>query len=273
MDEKIYHRYLYLDTNIYGHICKNECLVKPLFEFLVSNNISLALTGANLSELHDAGFLHKQLVKILTILPTSLIVSWDEILKHEIESHPDMFKGSILGYPINNLLLEKGGLKKFEEKLKDPNLKEARKIQVEDSKKMYNEFLDLKDNFPPSSSGKYTKEQAKEFSDFIVIQWLSQSHPRFMTEFKENISLLNLDIFKTIKMFAFVIFYKYYIGNRNPVKKSDYGDLFHLLYIPYCNMAIMEKDICDTFNKIKRNESILNRTTIHDIRFFNDFKK
>ncbi len=272
MDEKIYDNYLYLDTNIYGHLCKNKHLLKPLSEYLFSNNLSIAITGANMAELHDAGFLHNDLISILIQLPSSLLKSWDTILEEEIQSHPKMFSESILGYPLNSLIFENNGIKKLEELFINPKLTEARKLQIENSKKLYQKHLDLKNNFPPSKNGKYLKEQANDFSELIVIQWLAKSYPKFISAFKNDITKLNLDVFLTIKIYALVVFYKYYLGNRNPDKKSDFGDLFHLLYIPYCKMAIMEKDICDTLNQIKRNETLLKGIEIYDIRFFNNFK-
>lgn len=68
-------------------------------------------------------------------------------------------------------------------------------------------------------------------------------------------------------MYAYLIFYKYYLGNRYPNKDSDFGDLFHLLYIPYCKFAIMEKDICNLLNQIKKHQTLLNDTIIKDINF------
>lgn len=271
MNTNIYDNYLYLDTNIYGYLCKNKCLIKPLSEYLFSNNLSIALTGANMSELHDAGFLHNDLIDILIQLPSSLLKSWDVILYDEIKSHPKMFQGSILGYPLNSLMIENDGIKKLKAMFNSPKLAEARKLQVKNSEKLYQKHLEVKNNFPPSTSGKYLKSQANEFSYLIAIQWLAKSYPQFLSQFKNDVSKLNTNVFLTIKMYALVIFYKYYLGNRNPVKKSDFGDLFHLSYIPYCKKAIMEKDICDTLNQIKRNEQFLNKIKIFDIRFFKNF--
>ena len=271
MDEKIYDNYLYLDTNIYGHLCRNNHLIRPLSEFLFSNNLSIALTGANMAELHDAGFLHDDLIRLIISLPSSLLISWDVILKHETQSHPNIFKDSILGYPLNSIIFEENGIAKLQEIFNSQSLSEARKLQVENSTKLREKHLDLKNNFPPSKNGKYTQGQAKDFSDQIVFQFLYNSHPSFLKHLKNKGQILNTNIFLTIKIYAFTIYYKYYLGNRNPDKKSDFGDLFHLPYIPYCKMAIMEKDICDILNKIKRNESILKNIEIYDIKFFNSF--
>ncbi len=138
---------------------------------------------------------------------------------------------------------------------------------------MYQKHIELKNNFPPSTDGKYKKEQAKEFSYKLIVQWLDNDYPNFISQFKRDVSKLKTNIFLTINIYAFVIFYKYYLENRNPLERSEFGDLFHLLYIPYCKMAIMEKDICDKLNQIKRNDDSakINYPLCAEINFFKNF--
>ncbi len=62
---------------------------------------------------------------------------------------------------------------------------------------------------------------------------------------------------------------KGYFQEREP-KSSDFEDLHHIGSIPYCCIAIVEKDMCSILNQIRRNENALLDTEIHDIAFIRD---
>ena len=75
--------------------------------------------------------------------------------------------------------------------------------------------------------------------------------------------------FKGIQLFAFYVFYKYYNGQRDPKKISDFGDLFHLFYIPYCKMAILDRDQCSFLRSIQKDYNIMKNIRIENKDFFN----
>lgn len=151
-------------------------------------------------------------------------------------------------------------------------MRDARKEQKLSAKKMKKVHQKRKRNFPPSRSGKYIKKQASEFADMITIQWLRFNHKKFLKNFKNEIEKLNFEIFLSVRTFAYTIFYKYYLQDREPNKLSDFGDLFHIFYIPYCKLAIIERDLCNVLNQIKRNSNILNNVKIRNIDFFKKWK-
>ena len=43
------------------------------------------------------------------------------------------------------------------------------------------------------------------------------------------------------------------------------------MLIPYCELAIMERDLCDTLRQIKRNHTVLDSTEIRNIDFLNEW--
>lgn len=93
-----------------------------------------------------------------------------------------------------------------------------------------------------------------------MIQWLVEGHRDFLLGFQNNIENFNSKVFLSVRLFAYVIFYKYYLGQREPKKLSDFGDLFHLFYLPYCELAVVERDLCNILNQIKSNDDILATT-------------
>lgn len=75
------------------------------------------------------------------------------------------------------------------------------------------------------------------------------------------------EVFLSIRLYALVIFYKYYLGQREPRKLSDFGDLWHLFSMPYCKLAVMERDLCNILNQIKQHHDVLENTTVYNIGF------
>jgi hypothetical protein len=45
----------------------------------------------------------------------------------------------------------------------------------------------------------------------------------------------------------------------------------HVLPLPYCELAILERDLCNILNQIKRNHDTLSSTSVRNIDFFEDW--
>ena len=244
-------KFAYFDTNIISILAKNRQVWPNLLEFFAINDLTLGISSAQIVELSEASRIHSDLVALFMNVPTGVLKTWDEIIREEVKSHPNFRCDSLLLYPLNAILLEDGGMQKLLSFLSSRKLGGARKDQLKHARLMESRHVQLKANFPPSKSGKYTKYQADEFNQSMVIQWLSFEHRRFLKEMQEDISKFSMDVFKSMRLFGYAIFYKYYLGQRDPKKFSDFGDLGHMFYLPYCELAVMERDLCNILNQIK----------------------
>jgi hypothetical protein len=159
----------------------------------------------------------------------------------------------------------------LEQFLSSDGLREARRGQLASASQLAARHADLKSNFPPSPDGSYTRAQAPVFAWTQTIQWLAENHRAFLQQFQANVSEFNDRTFRSVRLFALVIFYKYYLGRRDPRRTSDFGDLGHLFAIPYCTVAIMERDLANVLRQIKRHDNVLQSTTIYDIGFFDSW--
>lgn len=271
MPEYTFSRFAYLDTNILSHLAKNRHLWSKLFDFLKESGLTLGISSAQIAELSDAKSLHQSLVALFISVPSAALKTWDIILAEEVKTHPQRRTETMLLYPLNALLLESNGLQKLEDLLSSRNLRKARQDQLWHAQQSAERHAKLKSNFPPSKTGKYTREQADEFAWIQVMQWLAEDHRDFLAGFQNNIKDFHPEVFLSIRLFAHVIFYKYYLGQREPKRLSDFGDLFHLCSLPYCELAIMERDLCNVLNQIKRNHDTLTTTVVRDIDFFDDW--
>ncbi len=265
-------RFIYLDTNIISHFVKNEHLWSKFFTFLRDSGLTLGVGGGQVSELSDAKSLLIDLARFLVSAPTGIIKNWDEIISEEVAAHPSTRAVSLIMYPFNAILLEEDGFTNLLHFLNSKELSDARRDQLQHAKKMKEQHKKRKSNFTPLKSGKYERSQADKFAMAQVFQWLSYDHRQFLLEIQQDISLFSGEVFQSIRLYAYIIFYKYYLGQREPNKLSDFGDLFHLFPIPYCKIAVMERDLSNVLNQIRNNQDILEGTDIFDIDFVRRFE-
>ena len=271
MSRHTFSHIIYCDTNILSYIAKNKNIWNKLFEFLTENDLTLGIGGPQLSELSDATRLHKTFSEMFVFFPSVLLKPHEIIFDEEVKAHPNKRKSLLSENPLNSFLMVDDGIQKLQNQLFSSNLSEARNDQLHHAAKLLVRHNLLKDNFPKNSTGKYSLEQADEFAEVMVIQWLSKNYRDFLKRFQINISSFHPEIFLSIRLFAHFIFYKFYLGNREPNKIPDFGDLAHIFLLPYCDLAIMERDNCNVLNQIKRNQDTLNSTVIRNIDFFKDW--
>jgi len=263
--------FAYFDTNIILEIAKNKLLWKDLYTFLKQNDLTMGLSTGQIAEIADAKKLHQPLVGLFLSVPTALLKIWDEIVNEEIESHPNERSKTLMMYPLNAIIAETNGIDKLFDFLSSDDLANARSQQKTLATQMIPRHQQLKKNFPPSKTGKYEKEQASSFADSLVIQMLANINRQFLIDINKDISLLHLEVFKSIRTYAYLLFYKYYLGNREPSRPSDFGDLGHLFYLPYCRLIVMERDLCAILNQIKQNEDVLENSIIKNIEFLRNW--
>ncbi|TFH25494.1 hypothetical protein E4G67_00930 [Candidatus Bathyarchaeota archaeon] len=235
---------------------------------MTENDLTIALSEGVLAELSEAIRIHPQLDMVLTSLPSALVKTGEMILQEEVQSYPEKRIESLFLYPLNHLI----GTNFLKDYLSSSGLVDARLDQRSFAGLMGTRHEEMKKNFPPKSSHGYTRKQAKEFAWYITYQWLLNQHRIFIEQFTDNLSNLKVEVFQSIQLRSSVQFYKYYLGRRTP-KTSDFGDLFHLSYLPYCETAILEKDLGETLRQIKQREGILENVRIENLDFIRKLKK
>jgi len=77
--------------------------------------------------------------------------------------------------------------------------------------------------------------------------------------------------FESIEVFAYYLFYKYFIENQK-AHNSDFGDFFHLFYLPYSKEAVLEKNAINFLKQIKQNHDVLQKVNFHNIQFIRSLK-
>lgn len=259
-------RFAYLDTNVLSELAKHPEMVQPLQQYLLREDLTVAVS-AQVAELSDVDRLHDRLVGVLLSLPSAIIKSPDEVLAEEVGAHPDLRTDSLLSYPLNGLLIERDGPEQLKAFLRSTSLRHARRGQRDSASVMPARHSELKANFPPGHDGKYSKGQAALFAFALTVQWLTRSHRSFLEQFQSDVSQLRVEVIRSVRLHALVVFYKYYLGAREPDNPSDFGDLFALYALPYCALVVVERDLANVLAQIQKNDSVLQNVEIRDISF------
>lgn len=262
-----YSRYIYFDTNIISHYVMDQSLWSHLFDFLVGRDLFLGIGEGQLAELADLKSHHLELVHFLLQVPSGVLVGRKRILEEEVASHPQRRTSTSLAYPIDAFLMQPNGPDELLAHITSDQLAESRRDQRAHARLMAARLEELKPNFPPSKSGRYTYEQANEFAQIQVMQWLAPDHRSFLEQFKSDVSGFVSEVFLSVRLFAYVFFYKYCIDNRKVKELSEFGDLLHLFSIPYSEIAVMERDLCNIMAMISKRHDVLDSTSVRNIEF------
>jgi len=241
-------------------------LYRPLFNFLFENHLCIAFSDALLVELSQATRKHDKFNTFFTILPSAKIKSFEAVIEEEVKSYPKMRTDILLLRPTNSEF----GRQTITSWLSSDKIEEPRRNQQLYTKNIKQQLEYVKSNFPPSNQGKYNIEQAEIFAWMVTVQWLKRSYPDFMKKLNDNRRLLKAEAFPSIQLFAYYVYYKYYLDNRQPKELSDFGDLFHLFYFPYCTLIILERNMYSILNQIKSRCKVLDGVEVNNVDFFSN---
>lgn len=266
MTDISFSKFFYPDTNILVMIAEDLSKWRPLQNFLHKNDLCIALSEGQIPELSDFTHLHENLGTLLSAVPAIITKTHEDILDQEIKSFPEIIAPDIIGGYAN----ENFGTNILQKNLSAEKLSLVREQQRASSHLMKKNLEELMSNFPPKDDGKYYEDQADDFVWAYVLQLLAETHPEFIKQFRDNASAFTFDPFRYLSLRAYVIFYKHCIHRKKAVP-SDFGDLFHLNTIPYCDAVVIERDLCNVLNHIKKNHSILSNIIIKNIDFFEDW--
>ena len=260
-------KYIYFDTNILSELAKNPDWWEKLGDYLRIENYVLGVSGAQLVELSEATTLHDSLTELLWIMPSKAILTWDEIIHRRIEEG-NLFGEIDIGiFPFQlSEMTDENAKKKFcQELLSADNMKEVRQIQLQDASKMRKIIMGRKSIFFPEKDGKYSTKQASKYAKAITRQWLTKTDHNLIKPYKDYGN--RVDHFRAIEIYAYYVFYKYYIAGHSAKETSDFGDLFHVFYLPFVSITILEKGMAEILNQIKRNHNVLDNVEIMNIEF------
>lgn len=259
------HPIIYLDTNVYNALVHERDIRARLSRLVMDlGGAGIGLSETNILELQGASRIHHDLVELLKFYPTALLKRAAVLLDEEVAAYPEERTGEI------HTAVFFDPARETEEHpllsvLRDGRIEAAAEEMRRQAKDAPARHAALRDNFPPAASGKYDRRQAHEFADLLAFQWLAGSHPEFAEEIVEA-RTMETSAFKTIRMHAYLVFWRFYLNRRTPNAKSDLGDQAHARFYPYCRAVVVENDAAETLRQIKKHSDLLEGVDIMSLR-------
>lgn len=256
---------IYLDTNVYSALARERDLRGRLTKLVLAHpGGGIGFSDANLLELRAADRIHYDLVELLKFYPTALLKLAGVVLDEEVEAYPGHRASPLATHSLFDPTC------KTEDHpllgaLRDQRVEKAASIMREHAQDVPVRHATLKSNFPPARAGKYEKRQAHDFADKLTFQWLTSSHPDFAKEIVEA-GTMETSGFKSIRMHAYLVFWRYYLGRRKPNPTSDLGDQAHARFYPYCRVVIVENDAAETLRQVQGQCELLDAVEIMTLR-------
>ena len=253
---------LYLDTCIISLLAKEPELWNGFARFLEERGLVVGLSGAQVAELSEAPGLHTRLADLLESVPVTLIKTADVIRDEEVGAHPSLRVETLehSDYPGKRSLLNH---------LASPLTQAVRQQQVSDARVMVERIAEGRTATQPiASEAQRRRKQAQDFVWQRTTQLLAGTNLAFLQQFKNtDLCGFHADVFLSEQVQGYLIFYKYYVQDRDSSRGSEFADLFHLYALPYCKAAVLERDLCEVLGQIKRRHRILTNTELWNADF------
>ena len=84
-----------------------------------------------------------------------------------------------------------------------------------------------------------------------VLRFLFPIYVSFVEEQKASAQVINIESFKSAYIQALIIFLEYYVQKKGG-KLSDIGDIYQLAIIPYVDLAVIDNERNDLFQRINQ---------------------
>lgn len=261
---------LLLDTNALSDILKEP---KKWISFLNDNfDISktiLSYSIFSLSEIYKSKPLFSEYLTFFSVYPSVILDGYDSIFKKEIASYRKQNK-EINPIVIAPFVIRSNEIdsprEKLEQVLKLSGFYDRTQYWQDARKEILDGIIELKKNFTPANGKTYS---LKEVENFIFIVSSQQIRIRDENFARNEIQIMKRDIdihqFPSIFSTSFVVFYKFYPDNRDPIL-SDVFDIIISSLLPYVDIVITEGHLCEIIRKVQKRHHFINNLKYYSIR-------
>ena len=248
MSDKI----IYLDTFALTAIATDSSLMSSVIKYIRDNSYVLIVGIMNLMELYTWPKRWSEVSEFISSVPFCIAQNPENILELEIQNYP-----SEIELPTNFCSSEHSFSQVELKGAIEINLKHKISAFEGNYRKQYegilNSILGDRKNYPPDENGRYSAAGKLIFMQINVLKFLFPRHNAFVAEQKAKSSLIKIECFKSAYIQALIIFLEYYVQKKQG-KPSDIGDIYQQAIIPYVDLAIIDNERNDLFQRINRDE-------------------
>jgi hypothetical protein len=256
---------IFFDTNILREIITHKEKWHPFSQYLENENLVIVISAIQFIELYKVKRYHDVVTSFLLEIPSCMFRWWTEILKDEVEAFPHTLKIQYLTFPsFQEMFSRTNQGDKLRSVLDDPKIgfmweaMEVEKLQFLPIMKLVTKTLPKNQDFI---------NQDFELHNFgRVLSDLRKVSRSFIDEVKDDLETSDLEYFTGSFLRASYLYYKYILRGAK-LKPSDLGDYYQTFYIPYCSIAVVEKDMARILHLLKKGKNLLPNTEVKSIRF------
>ena len=265
LDTRIY----YLDTCVWSALAESEVAQAGCISYFQSSGRAVALSYFTLFELSRASKIFPGSDALFSQLrqQTYIPCLYDQVIESELKSFPRIWKMRWL--PLS-LLIEESNPRILQALANNPYFVKSRDELYQFGRDHFMSLERFKKNFPPLHGDEYTVDDASCFAWGTAMDYLGRHFPHFLKSHWKFISKRGfdgLDSLLFLRIRYLFVFFKYYLHGQSP-RISDFLDLAHVSYAPYCSVFITERNACNVLNQIKSNGLMLSDTEILHVSDF-----
>lgn len=254
--------YLLCDTNIFSGFLKHENTVrKGLIDLMLNKNYFLCITFTGLTELFKSESLFNDLFNYMNIVPIFLLKNFNQLLEEEIKNYPNDIKLN----PVLFLFKAFKG-KEYYENVKKLFYSDIVKNRLDEEndvsykEEILQDLLKWIKGYPKPKNG-YSIKDIERWVELTLYKRLNEVNKNFVEGSKIK---LNHNYFLSSKMISYMVFYKFYLSNKNPIV-SDLGDILMSANFPYVDAIIVEKNVKEIVRQIQVKHKFVSNLILYDI--------
>ncbi len=256
----------YLDTCVWSEIVKSKKLKTNFAAYLRSDKYVAGLSYFTLFELsrtqHDFGDYDRLFSSIRSNVWIPLL--HDEVTELEIESYPNEWK---MRWLPSFVFFDKNNSSFLNTLANDNRFIKKREEHLQFGRDHFMNLEQYKEYFPPGNGEYYTPDDVELFALRNITEYLGRHFNAFLRSFSKDFSIFKAELLPSLYIRSLFLFYKYYIHDQSPID-SDFMDMAHVTYAPYCDVYVTEKNASNVLRRIKKSGAALSNTRIVHITDF-----
>jgi hypothetical protein len=227
---------VFIDTNIVIELFNDGSLLSLFNSFLCDSGKQVLVTDILCYELSQKDEYLDEYANILLSLPHTLAIPCDRILDQEVKFYHKNLKTPILYEETKDTEKIIRGLFSF-------SIWSRSRDQYECDRRT---MLGIVEKFKLSKW-----ETPWQTATLWILNSIMKIDFDLFSKVRNCETHLDVEAFPSEWIRAHIAYEKYIFQGKE-ANLTDLGDLLHASYIPYCGLVIIENQLCDILNKIKR---------------------
>jgi hypothetical protein len=242
---------IYLDTFALINISADRSLMSAVKEYIDTTSYILIVGIMNLIEIYSWPKRWSAVSEFVSSVPFCIAQNPEKILPLEIQNYPNRIDLPVAFCSLEHSFSQVELKDAIEINLKEKIASFGRNYRSQ-HKSILKSILKERVDYAPDENGKYSTIKKWIFMQTNVLKFLFPDHTIFVEEHKSKSQEIKIECIKSAYIQVLIIFLEYYV-QRKEGKPSDIGDIYQLAIVPYVDLAVVDNERNDLFQRINRD--------------------